>query len=237
MTASLMDDLMAAPDEPEKVDSLFGPAITEDDDGAKLTREGRVRRPRRPRTPRVDPETGEPLPPQTRAPRNAKLNEDLLEFTVVFASSLSAVAPTAAGVLIARAETISNGLTKLATGHKRTTAVLKSVVSVGAMTETLTTIVMFVAALAVDFGRLDAASPVLDNIGYAELVRDDRGKLQRDNRGMVVKDSHTLRDIYNTMHDIETDDQPQEAPMPGPVFSPVTGTGATKMPPMNWVPK
>jgi len=232
-----MDELMAAPDEPERVDSLFGPAITEDDDGPKLTREPRVRRPRRPRAPRLDPDTGEPLPPQTRAPRNAKLNEDLLEFTVVFASSLSAIAPTAAGVLVARAETISNGLTKLASGHKRTTAVLKSVVSVGAMTETLTTIVMFVAALAVDFGRLDASSPVLDNIGYAEIVRDDKGKLQRDARGMVVKDSHTLRDIYNTMHDVEPEDVPPAQPTPGPVYSPVTGTGATKMPPMNWVPK
>jgi hypothetical protein len=231
MTSTLIDEIANAPDEPVQ-DSLFGDPIIEDGE-PRLTKE---RKPRRRRQPRLD-ENGEPIAPTPRAPRNAKLNEDLLEFTVSFASDISAVAPTAAGVLISRAEQTVDGLMALAAGKKRTTAVLRKVASVSKVTELLTTLMMVIVALAVDFGRIDSNSPILDNIGFTELVRDQSGKLSRDDRGMAVKDRKTIRDIYNTMHPDEPTEPPDQSMPSMPAWSPTTGSAKTNMPPMNWVPK
>jgi len=226
MTAALFSEIEAAPDEPEP--PLFDVAETEPE-----STEPKRTRQRRPRQKKYDDEGNEIK--TTRAPRGAKLNDELLESVVSAASDLSAVAPTMAGVLVARAEVTVDGLMALATGRKRTTAVLKKVASVGKISELLTTALLLGVAAAVDFGRIPADSPILDRIGYTDLVRDENGKLKKDDRGFVVKERMTLRDIYTTMNP----DAPVSTGPAMPEWSPMnpaTGTRPMNVPPMNWVP-
>ena len=198
MTSSLIDQIAAAPPEPERsIDDVFADAVIEE------TTPRTTPRPRgRPRKPKFDDDGNpiEPTPRQPRQPSNAKLSEDLLETTVSLASDISAVAPTVAGVLIARAEKTVDGLLALSAGHKRTTAALRKVASASKVTELLSTALLIVVAAMVDFGRLPSDSPILDRIGYTELTRDDKGKPVRDEQGKFVKDKKTIRDIYNVMH-------------------------------------
>ena len=224
MTSSLIDDIAAAPDEPEP-DLLAG---VEMEAAPVRTRQ---RGPGRPRKIRIDPETGEPIEPTPRQPRNAKLAEELLETTVSAASDISAVAPTVAGVLIARAETTVDGLVALASGHKRTTAVLRRVAKASKIAELLTTFMLIFVAAAVDFGRIPSDSPLLDNLGFTEIVKDNKGKPTKDDQGKFIKDRTTLRYIYDTMHD---GPQPvQDAPQ-YPNTSVTTERGAPPyMTPMN----
>lgn len=230
MTSTLIRDIENAPPEPEpeEIEDLFSGMETEE-------LQPRTRQ-RRPRKPRVDAE-GNPLPPVTRQPRNAKLAEDLLETTVSVASDLSAVAPTVAGVLIARAEATVDGMMALASGHKRTTAALRKVASVSKVAELLSILSLIVVAAMVDFGKIPVDSPILDRIGYAEISRNEQGKARKDDQGRIVKDHKTIRDIYNTMH------PDQESTLDGPPAmpdwngqTPSTGTGRAFMVPMGMRP-
>jgi len=229
MTATLFSEIESAPDDPVTDPPLFGTVETESD-----TATPRRTRQRQPRAKKIDPDTGEEIK-ATRAPRNAKLNDDLLESVVSAASDLSAIAPTVAGVLVARAEVTVDGLMALATGRKRTTAVLKKVASVSKISELLTTALLLGIAAAVDFGRIPADSPLLDRIGYTDLVRGEDGKLKKDDRGFVVKERMTLRDIYETMNPNAPAPSGPEMPQWSPT-APSTGSGPTRMPPGNWVP-
>lgn len=226
MTAALFSEIESAPDEPDL--PLFDVVETEPE-----STEPKRTRQRRPRQKKYD-EDGNEIK-ATRAPRGAKLNDELLESVVSAASDLSAIAPTMAGVLVARAEVTVDGLVALAAGRKRTTAVLKKVASASKISELLTTALLLGLAAAIDFGRIPPESPILDRIGYTELIRDDAGKLKRDDKGLLVKDRKTLRDIYETMN-------PDAPVSTGPVMpewspmNPNTGTRPMNVPPMNWVP-
>lgn len=237
MTNALFEQIADSPDEPvaTNVSDLFSASsvVEEVPEPPKRTRRG----PGRPRKePQYDPETGEEIKPERKqyTPRNAKLQEELLEGYVAVASEVAIVAPTLAGVLIARAEVTVDGLVKLASGNKKLTALLKKSTSVSKYAEIGQTILLCVLAGAVDFGRIDPSSPILSNIGYAEIVRKEDGKPARDSRGLLQKEYKTLREIYDTMHK----DQPapeQEQPMPEWNGTQV-GNGIT-IPPMNWTPR
>lgn len=236
MTSSLFSELDDLPEAPEKPESLFGDAVMDDPEPPRRTRQ-----PRKPREKKYDADGNEIK--QTRAPRNAKLAEELLDTTVSIASDISAFAPTMAGVLIARAEAAVDGMTALAQGHPRTTAALKKFASVSKVAGLLEVALLLVVAGMADFGKIPASSPLLDRIGYAEIVRDEKGKPVKDDHGLIVKDRKTLRDIRKAMG---VEDDETDSPMGMPEWNPNgnyagtgpdTGTGPLTMPPMNWVPR
>lgn len=234
MTASLFSEIDELPEAPEKPDSLFGDAVTEEETPK------RTRKPRTPRAKKYD-EDGNEIK-ATRAPRNAQLSEDLLETTVSIAGDLAPFAPTVAGVLVARAEVLTDGLMALSKGHPRTTAALKKVASAGKMAGLIEFALLIAFAGAVDFGKIPASSPLLDRIGYSEIIRDEKGKAVKDEHGLIKKNRMTIRDIRRTMGVDDSAEQDTSLDMPewnphnsGP--GPDTGTGPLTMPPMNWVPR
>lgn len=225
-TSSLMDDIdsLPAPEPPEE--SPFGTPTLVDDDPPVRTRQ------RRPRQKRYD-EDGNEIK-ATRAPRAGKLQEDLLESTVSLASDISAFAPTVAGVLISRAEVTVDGLMSLAAGHKRTTAALKKVASVSKVAGLLEVALLLIVAGAADFGRIPTDSPILDRVGYAEIIRDEKGKPKKDAQGLILKDRKTIRDIRLAMG-IDDSVQPDVPPMPAwnAGVGPDTGSGPAHFAAMN----
>lgn len=170
----------------------------------------------------------------------AKLADDLVEALVSRASDLSIVLPTVAGVLIARADTAVDGMLALAKGHKRTTAALHRIANGNKAVDLFSIVALLGVALMVDLGKIPVESPILDRVGYSEVVRGSDGKSQKDDRGMIVKDRKTLRDIHDLMTGEETDtDTGPQMPQWAPGFPTVhtdTGTGPTRMPPANWAP-
>lgn len=231
---SLLEEVANAPEpEPATDDEVWGQAVLEGlDDKPEDPGEGKpARRTRRPRKPKVDPETGEPVPPTTRAPRGAKLKEELLEPFVSLATDVATFAPTVSGVLIVRAERTVDGMVDLATGHKRTMAALQKVAKVSKGTDVLETVLLVLVAAAVDVGRIPLGSPLLDNIGHVEIQRDDHGKARRDGDGKLIKNKITIREIYNKTHGDDEQSAPP-GPPPMPEFEQITETGA----PMRFVP-
>jgi hypothetical protein len=239
VTSALFSSIDELPDAPEKTEDLFGTVSMEDDE--KPVR--RTRAPRKPREKKYDADGNEVK--ATRVTSTARLNEDLLETTVSIASDISAFAPTVAGVLVARAEVTVDGLTALAKGKPRTTAALKKVASVGKIAGLLEVgLLLFVAGMA-DFGKIPANSPILDRIGYAEIIRDEKGKALKDDHGMVAKQRTTIRDIRRSMG--IDDDNADDASLSMPAWNlgavgnplnsgmgPDTHTGPIGMAPMNW---
>lgn len=230
MTSALIDEIQAAPDEPAPVDDLFT-------DGALEA--PRRTRPGRPRKPRIDPDTGEEIKTVRQPRMGVKMQEELLEGVVSVASDLSAIAPTVAGVLIARAESTVDGMMALAKGRPRTAAALRKVASVSKIAELLSIAGMLVFAAMVDFGRIPATHPLLDTIGYAEIVRDSNGKATKDDKGKIVKERTTLRDIRNAMvgesEEVQaTDGLSMPVWNPADTVAPSTGTNKITIPPMNY---
>lgn len=230
-------EIADSPDEPtssassEDMASVFTDVVTDADEPRQKTR-----RRGRPRKPRINPETGEELPPRPRTPRGPsakKLEDDLHEGAVKLGTELAPFAPTAAGVWIARAESTAAGLVAVSEGHPRTRALLAKTASATKIAELFTTGLMMFVAFMIDFGKISPDSPLLDNLGYTDLVRDEHGKVQRDENGFAVRTSQTLRDIYDKMHRHATkisDDMPKWDGM-----SPRTPTGPLhSVPPMNW---
>jgi hypothetical protein len=237
VTSALFSEIDSLPDAPEKTEDLFGTVSMDDADEPVR----RTRRPRKPREKKYDADGNEIK--ATRVTSTARLNDDLLETTVSIASDISAFAPTVAGVLVARAEVTVDGLTALAKGKPRTTAALKKFASVGKIAGLLEVgLLLFVAAMA-DFGKIPASSPILDRVGYAEILRDEKGKARKDDHGMVLKQRTSIRDIRISMGIDDTDTASTESMMPswgapsaphqtGP--GPDTGSGPIGMSPMNW---
>jgi hypothetical protein len=185
--------------------------------------------------------TAAPRQASTGTRGNAKLAEDLLETLVSTASDISAVAPTVAGVLIARAEVAVDGMMALAKGHKRTTAVLQRVASASKIAELLSFGALLIVAGMVDLGKMPLDSPILDRVGYAEIVRDEKGKARKDDQGKIVKDRKTIRDIHDLMTGQDTSEHAPDDSIPVwnngyPTMQPDTGTAPYTMPPMNWTP-
>lgn len=258
MTASLFEDIANAPDTTPEADLFAGGSIEDDTDSPKRTSEGRTRG-RGSRTRERECEKcgttfvgGHKLCPDckptatraTSAPRgNAKLEEDLLESTISVASDISAVAPTVAGVLIARAEVAVEGMMSLAKGHPRVQKILQRTASASKVADLMSTIAMVVIAAMVDFGRIPLESPILDRLGYADIVRDEKGKAKRDpENGTIVKERRTLREIHDMMTGEDSsmaamsDDTPMWNAYGGPTVHPGTGTGPANFPGMNWTP-
>lgn len=259
MTATLFEDIANAPVDDTPEADIFAGGSIEDGESPQRTREPTPGK----RGPRVRERECESCgntfvggrkicsdckgttPRATTAasgPRgSAKLEADLLESTVSLASDISAVAPTVAGVLIARAEVAVEGMMSLAKGRPRVQKILARTASASKVADLMSTIAMVVIAAMVDFGRIPLDSPVLDRLGYADIVRDEKGKAQRNpNDGTIVKERRTLREIHDMMTGTDST-QPAEPytqgwdPLAPPVV-PGTGTGPYTMPPMNWTP-
>lgn len=169
----------------------------------------------------------------------AKLADDLVEMLVSRASDISIVLPTVAGVLIARADATVDGMLALAKGHKRTTAALQKLAAGNKAVDLFSVVALLAVALMVDLGRIPVESPLLDRVGYSEVVRGSDGKSQKDDRGMILKDRKTLRDIHDLMTGEESAVDNPEMPQWAPGFPTIqsdTGTAPTRLAPMNWVP-
>lgn len=259
MTATLLDDIANAPvDETPDVDLFAGGSVEDDSNTPSRTSEPRGKG-RGSRTRERECENcgttftgGHKLcndckptatPRAAASPRgSAKLEEDLLESTISVASDISAIAPTVAGVLIARAEVAVQGMMSLAKGHPRVAKILQKTASASKVADLMSTLAMVVIAAMVDFGRIPLDSPVLDRLGYADIVRDEKGKAQRNPAdGTIVKQRRTLREIHDMMTGEDTSQPDTQADMNGwnpmaPPVVPGTGTGPYTMPPMNWTP-
>lgn len=170
---------------------------------------------------------------------SAKLEEELLEATISVASDISAVMPTVAGVLVARAEVAVSGMMQVSKGHPRVQKILSRAAGASKIADLMQVVLMLVIAGMVDIGRIDVESPLLDRIGFSDIERDEKGKAKRDDKGMLVKQRATLRDIHDSMTGEQT--APTGTP-PGPMWQPGasihpdTGTGMPFVPPMNWTP-
>ncbi len=217
MTATMDADVSEVPD-------YLSGATLEDDEQPKRTR--------RRRAPSVD-EDGNP---RTRAPRNAKLQEELLEGYVSLATDLATVMPTVSGVLIHRAERSVDGIVKLAQGHPRVMKALKTSAKFSHAADVLQTLFLVAVAAMIDMGRISVEHPILDTLGDVSIARGPDGKALRDSSGRIAKERVTLREIYETMHG--TDSTAPSGPdpfampdMPSPFGAPTT------MPPMNWTPR
>ena len=257
MTSTLMDDIANAPPPKGADDDLFAQVAFEDDEAPQRTSEGRSKgRGSRTRLRECEscgteftggtklcPDCRETKPRTERstpAKSTQKLSEDLVEALVSRASDISIVFPTVAGVLIARAEATVDGALALAKGHKRTMAALQKVAAGNKAADLVTVALLLAVAAMVDIGRIPVESPILDKVGYSEVLRDDKGKAEKDERGMILKDRKTLRDIHDAMTGTEsssdiTDTMPQWQPGFATI-GPDTGTGPTRMPPANWTP-
>jgi len=255
MTSALFADIEAAPD---PAPPLFSGGTVEDDAPPPSRTSEPTGKPRGTRTRERDCEqcgntfiggrkicpdcapakTGSAAAPRT----SAKLQDELLESTISVASDLSAVAPTVAGVLIARAEVAVAGMMELSKGRPRVQAILKRTAGASKIAELMSTTAMLVIAGMVDFGKLPLESPILDRLGYADIVRDDKGKAKRDpENGTIVKQRRTLREIHDLMTGQDSTPGPIMTDIPqwdptAPTIHPNTGTGNTFVPPMNWTP-
>lgn len=258
MTATLFEDIANAPVSEPDADMFAGGSI--EDEAPQRTSEGRTRG-RGSRTRERECENcgntfvgGHKLCPDckgtqpratrttTAAPRGSvKLEEELLECLIEVASDISPVMPTVAGVLVARGEQATHGLVALAKGKPRTTAVLQKIAKGGQSAGLVSFAVMLGIAAMVDLGRIGTDSVILDNVGYAEILRDEKGKAKRDEKGLLVKERHTLREIHDMMTG-EDSSAPQMPDVPmwnaygGPTVQPDTGTGKATIPGMNWTP-
>lgn len=202
---------------------------------AGMTMEDEEVKPRRTRRPRNT--TNEDGTPRTRAPRNAKLQEELLEGYVALATDLATVMPTVSGVLIHRAERSVDGIVKLAQGHPRVMKALRTSAKFTHAADVLQTLFLVLVAAMIDMGRISVEHPILDTLGDVTIAKDSNGKVQRDMSGRIVKERVSLRDIYDTMHGTDSTASPmQESPFAPPnLDSPFSGP--TTMPPMNWTPR
>lgn len=256
MTASLLDDIANAPIPEPTDDDMFGNVeLVNDSDAPQRTSEGRGRGTRTKERQcevcgntfvgarKICPDCKPSATPRAPAgPRgNAKLEQDLLESTISVASDISAIAPTVAGVLIARAEVAVEGMMQLSKGRPRVQKILQRTASASKVADLMSTVAMVVIAGMVDFGKISLDSPVLDRLGYADIVRDEKGHAQRDpNNGTIVKERRTLREIHDMMTGTDsTTPDVTEMPAWDPTAPPVvpgSGTGPYTMPPMNWVP-
>lgn len=238
MPDTLLDDIAAAPAEPDYVPPEPAPKP------AVRTKRGRGRPRKNPLPDDVipdmegDKDEDKPAPRKPRSPSVSarKLSDDLLGVTVELASDLSPFAPTVAGVLISRAEVAVDGMMALAKGKPRVEAALRKVTSVSKVAELFSFGVLLVAAAAVDSGRIPPSSPLLDHLGYAELIRDDNGKPLRDEAGRIRKTRRTLRDIRTTMvgEDPTVGMPVSDMPSWEPVGPESTNTREAFFPPMNW---
>jgi hypothetical protein len=212
---------MTATVEVDEMPDYLSGASLEDDDAPK-----RTRRPRKPR----DPDA----PPVTRAPRNAKLADELLEGYVSFAGDIAGVMPTVSGVLIHRAERSVDGIIGLAQGHPRVMKALRTTAKASKAADVLQTAVLVAAAAMVDLGRLSVDSPILDHLADVQVMKGEDGKPIRDASGRVAKERMTLRDIYEQMTGGPSQAPPEQQyaadPWPTMPSAPMT------VPPMNWVP-
>lgn len=256
MTSALFDDIANAPvDDKPPASDLFATAEFDDAESPQRTSEGRGKgRGSRTRVrdcencgteftggTRLCPDCRESKPKaeRTTATRSTqKLSEDLVEALVSRASDIAIVLPTVAGVLIARAEATVDGALALAKGHKRTMAALQKVASGNKAADLVTVAMLLAVAAMIDIGRISTDSPLLDKVGYSEVIRGADGKAEKDERGFILKDRKTLRDIHDAMTGTETtSDITAGMPQwqPGyPTVAPDTGSGPTRMPPANW---
>lgn len=229
--------------EPAPSDDPFAGMQLEDDDTPEPPAGKRTRQRR---APRVRTEDGEDVP-RTRQPRNAQLQDDLLEAYVEFASGIGVAVPTVSGVLIVRAEKTVDGVISLASGHKRTMAALRKVAKVSKGGDVVQTLVLVMVAGMLDMGRIPLDHPILDNMGHVEIERDESGKPRRDSKGKYIKTKVSLRDIHHRMNETDsssssTSDHEYMAPvytMPTPPTyrgGHETGTAPITVPPMNWSP-
>src|SRR5215210_2508997 len=109
--------------------------------------------PKRTRRRRTQSEDGD-APPRTRAPRNSKLNEELLEGYVSLATDFATVMPTVSGVLIHRAERTVDGIVALAQGHPRVMKALRTSAKFSKGADVLQTVFLVLVAAAIDLGRI-----------------------------------------------------------------------------------
>lgn len=213
MTSSLVDE-----------DFDLSAAVLEDDEDVK------PKRTRRRRT----TDDGEP---RTRAPRNSKLSEELLEGYVSLASDFATVMPTVSGVLIHRAERTVDGIVALASGHPRVMKALRTSAKFSKGADVLQTVFLVLVAAAIDLGRISVDHPILDTLGDVQIQKDEKGKAVKDHTGRIVKERVTLRDIYDTMHGDAVSPEQYAQDTFAPPVAPFTGTGPMTVPPMNWSPR
>lgn len=214
---------MTATTEVDEVPDYLSGAVMEDD-------EPPPKRTRRRRSPATD----EDGTPRTRQPRNAKLQEELLEGYVSLATDFATVMPTVSGVLIHRAERTVDGIVKLASGHPRVMKALRTSAKFTNGADILQTVFLVVVAAAIDLGRIDVASPLLDTLGDVQIAKGPDGRALRDPAGRIVKERMTLRDIYETMHGDSGTPMPEPA---SPFTPPPSFGGPMTVPPMNWTPR
>lgn len=218
--------MTATLDETDEVPDYLAGMTLEDDEDAK------PKRTRRRRSPSVDDDGT----PRTRQPRNAKLQEELLEGYVSLATDLATVMPTVSGVLIHRAERSVDGIVKLAQGHPRVMKALRTSAKFGHAADVLQTLFLVAVAAMIDMGRIPVDHPILDTLGDVSIAKDANGKAIRDGAGRIQKERVTLREIYETMHGTDSG-TPEQVPFPMPDFSSPFAGGPTTMPPMNWSPR
>jgi hypothetical protein len=239
MTSSILDEIAALPDPTPEPEIDWGQTVLDN-----VPEEPVKRRRGRPRKPReIDPATGKEVDPpkRTYTPRASKLKDELLDPYVEFASDLAVVAPTVAGVLIVRAEATVNGMVDLAAGHPKVLNALKNAGKVGKGAALIETLMLVVAAAAIDLGRIDPSLSLLDHLGHSEVAKDEKGNIVRDENGKITKNRTTLRDIYEMTHtDSEIEKAQQNGPPPPPDLSGLTaetGTAPVHTVPMNnkWV--
>lgn len=200
--------------------------------GATLEDDTEPKRTRRRRAPSVD-EDGNP---RTRAPRGAKLQEELLEGYVSLATDLATVMPTVSGVLIHRAERSVDGIVKLAQGHPRVLKALKTSAKFSHAADVLQTVFLVAVAAMIDVGRISVDHPILDTLGDVTIAKDATGRAKRDGAGRIIKERVSLREIYDTMHGTDSAESTGPDPFAAPNVSSPFGAPTT-MPPMNWTPR
>lgn len=209
--------------ETDELPDYLSSATLEDDDAPKRTRRRRK------------PASDDDATPRTRAPRNSKLSEELLEGYVSLATDFATVMPTVAGVLIHRAERTVDGIVSLAQGHPRVMKALRTSAKFSKGADVLQTVFLVIVAAAIDIGRIPVDHPILDTLGDVTIVKGPDGKAARDNSGRIIKERMSLRDI----HDAMTGGASQQSAEPDfavpPQWSPMM-SGPTTMPPMNWTP-
>ena len=250
MTSSLIDDIASAPEDPG-ADALFAEPELEDAPQRTKEPEPGKRGPRKRERQctecgktfvggrRVCPDCkGTPVTTTRTQPRgSARLEEELLESLIEVASDIAPVMPTVAGVLVARGEQATHGLVTLAKGKPRTTAILEKIAKGGQSAGLVSFGVMLVIAAMVDLGKISPDSMILDSVGYAEILRDEKGKAQRNERGLLVKERHTLREIREMMTGEDT--SRQTPAFHESTWDPVSGVAPgspNTFPAMNWTP-
>lgn len=234
---SFLDEVKAAPDPAPPLELDWGQEILDSPEPEKpKRRRGRPRKNPLPDDDSSDKST-EDKPKRVYTPRAGKLKEDLLEPYVELAADIAIVAPTVSGVLIVRAEKTVDGLVDLAAGHPRVLNALKKASNVGKGAALIETLLLVLVAAAVDLGRLDPRSPLLDRFGHSEVVKDEKGQPVKEGQ-RILKSRTTLREIYNATHS-EEEQVDSFGPPPPPdmgvdrPWDVTTGTAPTRSVPMN----